>query len=144
MRRPCLYALLSLSFVCAFFYFLSASTKPDLVFMRGVGAPYLVGQSSTSESLLTNKFTLKIKHQGSVHYEAHLTVMAPHHESAIQLQLSENPIKLNLAEKKLFVFFKFPKSILTSGSKVITVQLRDVNTSEVLATKEVTLVGPME
>ncbi len=146
--RPYVYASFCITFVAAFFFFLNRSTIPALVFMRGVGAPYLVSDLK-GEKIITNKFNLKVKHQGTDQHAIKL-VLNPHlHKDelylsdVITIQISENPIKLNVPEKKLFVFFKFPYAILNGGTKVITLDVVDVNSLNVLTQKEVTLVGPV-
>lgn len=134
--RPYLYAIISTIFVLSFFYFLNASTKPQLVFLRGVGAPFLI-----SESTITNRFNLKIKHQGSEQYPIRLEL---ENNPKVSIQISENPIMLDRPEKKVFIFFKFDQSILTRGTKTINVLVINDENNLNLGSKEVTLVGPMD
>ncbi|PIP90328.1 MAG: cytochrome c oxidase accessory protein CcoG [Bdellovibrionales bacterium CG12_big_fil_rev_8_21_14_0_65_38_15] len=137
--RPYFYITISFIFVAAFIYYLNASTKPQLIFLRGIGAPFLA-----SESTITNKFTLKIKHQGSEHYPVTIELSNPQLRESIGIQTSENPIMLNKAEKKIFIFFKFNSNILKSGTIAVKLNLKDTRTGNIVSTKEVTLVGPMD
>ncbi len=137
--RPYFYITISFIFIAAFVYFLNASTKPQLIFLRGIGAPFLA-----SESTITNKFTLKIKHQGNEHYPIDLVLSDPLLNDFVSIQASENPIFLNKPEKKVFIFFKFDSSLLNLGTKIIQLNIIDTRTGEIVNTKEVTLVGPMD
>lgn len=137
--RPYVYAFFATIFVAAFIFFLSASTKPQMVFLRGVGAPFL-----SSGSTITNRFTLKIKHQGENQYTANLIISDPELRNQISIQTSEMPIHLDVAEKKIFVFFKFDNSLLTNGTRVLKIDLIDHEQNTILNQKEITLVGPME
>lgn len=136
--RPYIYASISIIFVAAFLYFLNAVTKPEMVFIRGVGAPFLA-----SENVITNRFTLKIKHQGTESYPVDIEIAAEDLREKIRIQISEQPILLNRAEKKVFIFFKFDSNILNAGTKTITVNAIDSRTNQIASSKEVTLVGPM-
>ena len=137
--RPFLYAAISLIFVLSFIYFLNAATKPQMVFLRGRGAPFL-----SSENMITNKFTLKIKHQGTQKYKVNLELNDRTLENKIKIQTSEQPINLDRVEKKIFIFFKFESKILKSGTKQIRINLVDLRTNKITSSKEVTLVGPLE
>jgi cytochrome c oxidase accessory protein FixG len=141
--RPYLYIVVSLIFISTFIFFLNRSTIPSLVFIRGVGKPFLVSETEGVKSI-TNKFTLKIKHQGSDHFPIKLEIASESGQGNVQLQTSENPIELNLAEKKVFAFFKFDKSLLVNGSKIIKINVYDVRNNQLLTSKEVTLVGPVD
>lgn len=136
--RPYLYATISAIFVIAFVYFLNASTRPQMVFLRGIGAPFLA-----SENIITNRFTLKIKHQGGDQYPVILKFKEKEIQDAVSIQSSQQPIQLNEAEVKVFVFFKFDMRILNSGTKMVTIQAIDTRNNTVVSTKEITLVGPM-
>lgn len=137
--RPYLYITFSFLFVAAFVYFLNASTKPQLIFLRGIGAPFLA-----SENMITNKFTLKIKHQGNEHYPILIDFVDPQLRGSISIQTSENPIILNKPEKKIFIFFKFDSAILNSGTKAVQLNIIDERNGEIVNQKGVTLVGPMD
>lgn len=136
--RPYLYALVSLLFITTFVYFLTASTKPEMVFLRGVGAPFLA-----SENIITNRFTLKIKHQSSDQYPIDIMIDDKTLQDEVHIQISEQPIMLDRVEKKVFIFFKFDSKILKSGTRTIKVNAIDIRTQTIANTKEITLVGPM-
>lgn len=137
--RPYLYITISFIFVAAFVYFLNASTKPQLIFLRGIGAPFL-----TSDNIVTNKFTLKIKHQGDEVYPIKIEFSDSIINESVSIQASEYPIMLDKAEKKIFIFFKFDSNILKTGTKVVKLNIIDIRTGTTVNTKEVTLVGPMD
>lgn len=141
--RPYLYVAGFLIFVSAFFFFLNKSTVPKLVFLRGTGAPFLVSSESNEEKLITNKFTLKINHQGTDYFPIEIKVADSSLASDIYLQFSERPILLDKAEKKIFVFFKFSKGLLIKGSRNLILNVIDNRTGNIITTKEVTLVGPI-
>lgn len=142
--RPYVYVFASLTFIFTFIYFLRASTVPELVFLRGVGAPYLVSESEQKDlKFITNKFTLKIKHQGNSHYPITIQINDIELRDKISIQVTENPILLDSAEKKVFIFFKFNQKLLLKGSKIVKLDVVDLRTNIITASKEVTLVGPM-
>lgn len=141
--RSYLYVVGSIFFFLMFIYFFNSSMVPELIFVRGIGQPYL--QSETSEAAnITNRFTLKIKHQGKSEFDIKLNIEDPILAKSILVQVSEDPIKLIQAEKKVFIFFKFPKSILVKGSKIINITVTNLSTHSIVTTKEVTLVGPLD
>ncbi len=141
--RSYIYVLASCLFIFAFIFFLNRSTIPTLVFLRGVGKPYLVSEMDGVKNI-TNKFTLKITHQGSDQFPVSLVIADQLLKNSVQLQISENPIILDKPEKKVFIFFKFEKNLLTMGSKVIKINVLDERSHQLLTTKEVTLVGPVD
>lgn len=143
-KRPYVYVFLSAIFFSLFFFFLNASTKPSLVFLRGVGAPFLATKGTLGETIVTNRFTLKIKHQGSEQFPIKLVINDPQLINQITIQASENPILLNKNEKKVFVFFKFDNTVLTTGSRLVKIDVLDLRTNQVVSFKEITLVGPLE
>ncbi|MBY0515716.1 MAG: cytochrome c oxidase accessory protein CcoG [Bacteriovoracaceae bacterium] len=136
--RPFIYLGVSLIFVASFFMFLKNSEKPQLVFLRGVGAPFLI-----SEEMITNKFTLKIKHQGDTRFPIRIEIADPLYMDKISINASENPIELDRAEKKVFIFFKFKMGTFETGSKMVKLNIVEANTNELITTKEVPLVGPI-
>ncbi len=138
--RPYIYLLFLTGFLFAFFYFLDSSTKPNLVFLRGRGAPFL-SSVVDGQHLITNKFTLKIKHQGTEVFPINLKILD---KAAITLTLSQSPILLDEPEKKVFAFFKFDQSILINGTKKILIEVIDARTAQSISQREVTLVGPMD
>lgn len=140
--RPYIYIVASLLFISTFIYFLNASSAPALVFIRGVGKPFLLSEGK--EFNVTNKFTLMIKHQGNSQYPIELTLDDKSLQNIILIQTSETPIVLDKAEKKIFIFFKFSQSLLTNGSKTVKINVHNLNSHELISHKEVTLVGPID
>lgn len=137
--RPYLYAVICLIFVSAFVFFLGYTTKPAMVFLRGVGAPFL-----ESEGVVTNRFTLKIKHQGNDHYPVELVIHDPALREKVSVQTTQSPVMLDRAEVKTFILFKFKKGAFASGSSAVQVDAIDTRSGNVVSSKEITLVGPLE
>lgn len=145
--RPYIYILGTIIFISAFVYFLGQSTKPSLIFLRGKGAPYLVSnQKNENESInyITNKFTLVLKHQGGVNYKIELKIKDETLKNKVNIQVSEYPISLDKAEKKVFIFFKFSKGILINGSLNLELDVVDFESKKIITSKEVNLVGPIQ
>ncbi len=140
--RPYIYLLFLTVFIFSFFYFLDSSTKPNLVFLRGRGAPFLSSMADGKTSI-TNKFTLKVKHQGAEVYSIRLSIHN-NDDNEIALTLSESPILLDEPEKKVFAFFRFKQSVLTKGTKKVLIDVVDLRTNESISQREVTLVGPVD
>ncbi|MGE3608259.1 MAG: cytochrome c oxidase accessory protein CcoG [Bacteriovoracaceae bacterium] len=131
--RSGIYVTISVTFISLFLYFLSASTNLNLVFLRSKVPFQVIGDT------VVNQFTLKMSHQGSKIYRVELKT----DDSAIQVVSNQNPAVVDVPEKKIILFFKFSPSALVAGEKKINVNAVDVETHQVIATKEVTLVGPL-
>ena len=64
-------------------------------------------------------------------------------QDKIKIITPVSPIDLVSFEKKVIVFFKFPPTLLESGTKKINIDIVDTSSGNVIATKEVVLVGPV-
>lgn len=133
--RSMVYVSISILLMTLFAYFLHSSTNLNLVFMRSK-IPFQVIEKG---ELIVNHFTLKLSHQGSSVYKVEYKVEG---SDSVQIVTNSHPTVLNVPDKKIVLFFKFSPSILNAGTKKIQVHAVDVETQEVLASKEVTLVGP--
>lgn len=130
--RSALYIGVSFLFIGLFIYFLNASTHLNMVFLRSK-TPF-----SVTDGKVLNNFTLKLHHQGSKEYRVVFKV----NNETVQVVTNQNPVIVNVPEKKIMVFFKFDSSILVSGTKKVMVEALDAESNNVLSSKEVTLVGP--
>lgn len=136
--RSGFYVTVCVTFMVLFGYFLNASTHLNLVFLRSK-VPY---QLISGEGRLLNHFTLKIKHQGERNYLVHFVVSDPKLSDKIEIITNQHPVPVNVPEKKTVIFFKFDPGLLTDGTRKIMVKAVSAETQEILATREVTLVGP--
>ena len=137
-KRSLVYAMISLILVSSFFYFLNASTHLQLVFLRSK-TPFQVIESGRT---VVNHFTLKLSHQGGEVFRVKFTLLDPALADKISIVTPVHPTIIDSADKKIVLFFKFSPEILLSGVKKVSVNVLDESTDVVLATKEVTLVGP--
>ncbi len=132
--RSTIYVAISLTFVTLFLYFLDASTNLKLVFLRSK-VPFTVTDEGRT---VVNHFTLKLSHQGNTKYYVEFMANDPD----IDVVTVAHPTVVNVPEKKIVLFFKFPVTELENGSRKVLVNAVDAETWAVLASKEVTLVGP--
>lgn len=132
--RSVVYLLITLFFVSSIFFFLSNSSKLQLIFMRGRETYNVRGQD------VTNRFELKINHQGSRQYKIILLTQ----DKEVSVVTPVSPIFINSHENRSIVFFRFKTSGLKSGAKKINVQIFDQITNSYVSNKEVVLVGPVE
>jgi cytochrome c oxidase accessory protein FixG len=137
--RSIIYVMISLIFISLFIYFLNASTKLSMVFLRS-RVPF---QEIESGHVILNHFTLKLNHQGRQTFNLDFRITGAQ-SSKIQLITNAHPTVVDKPEKKIVLFFKFPPSILSDeGTLKIGVEAIDTQSQVVMATKEVTLVGPV-
>ena len=136
--RSSIYILISIFFVSSFIYFLSASTNLQLVFLRGK-TPFQVIESGR---LIVNQFTLKLSHQGTQDFKVNFSIDDPKLKNKINVITPMHPTVIDVPAKKIVVFFKFNPSILILGTRKVTVVVFDELTQQIVATKEVALVGP--
>ncbi|MBY0415426.1 MAG: 4Fe-4S dicluster domain-containing protein, partial [Bdellovibrionales bacterium] len=136
--RSIIYLTITLSFIVSMFIFLNQSSKLQMIFLRG--NENLIQH----ESEITNRFTLKINHQGNSVYELSLKVQDKLLARDIKIIVPTSVIHLNTPEKRTIVFFKFEKNILINGIKKIKVDVIDLKTNTTLTTEEVVLVGPIQ
>jgi cytochrome c oxidase accessory protein FixG len=139
-KRSFVYLFFASLFISLFFVFLNQSTKLDLVFLRDK-VPF---QVQNNGSLVVNHFTLKITHQGEDQFKIDFRMKNPKLRSIINILTPIHPVHINKPEKKIILFFKFPPSILENGTRKELIEVVDVKSNIVLATKEVSLVGPVE
>ncbi len=133
--RSSIYITISMVFISLFFFFLNASTNLNLVFLRSK-IPFQVIDSGQT---VLNHFTLKISHQGSKKFKLDFNT----NDTEIKVITNSHPTIVDTPEKKIVLFFKFPKSILLNGSKHIFVNVVDTETKKIISSKEVSLVGPI-
>jgi cytochrome c oxidase accessory protein FixG len=134
--RSLIYAIVSIGSIALFFIFLNQSSNLDLIFIRGQEA------YAQNASEITNRFTLKLHHQGETQYALTFRLKDPSLDSKIKIITPVSPIVLIKHDKQIIVFFKFDQSLLSKGIRKIDVQLYDIKGQKIVADKEVSLVGP--
>jgi len=107
------------------------------MFIRSA-TPYRV----VEDSLIVNHFTVKLTHQGSQVFTVDYRLTDPVLKDRVELVTPVHPTVLNVPEKKIVMFFKFNPDVLQGGTRKTTLEVYDVDTKEVITTKEVVLVGP--
>lgn len=132
--RSGIYLAVTILLISLFVYFLAASTSLQLVFIRSK-IPYRMVDPVT----VMNQFQVKVTHQGSEQFHMRFESDIPE----VQIVSNADSTLINKAEMKMMVFVKFPKSLLNDGQKKIIIRSVDVNSKEVLSTKEVSLAGPI-
>lgn len=135
--RSGVYISVSITFICLFLYFLNASTNLNMVFLRSK-APFRVMETPEMGRTVLNQFTLKLTHQGTKVYNVEFETNSPD----VKVVTNTNPTIVDVPEKKIILFFRFPPKVLEGGLKKIMVNAIDTETRQVVSTKEVTLVGP--
>jgi cytochrome c oxidase accessory protein FixG len=139
-KRSLVYLLFAALFVGLFFVFLNASQKLNLVFLRDK-TPF---QMIENDQLVLNHFTLKISHQGSDSFKIDFKFKNPELQNKAQIITPVRPVKINVPEKKIVLFFKFPKEVLSQGTRRELIEVINLENQEILLTKEVVLVGPVD
>ena len=134
--RSILYAIISLFFIATFAVFLNRSTNLQVLFLRGAET------FTQTETLVTNRFTVKFNYQGSENYKVFLRISDPELSKAIQIVTPVTPIEMTKHEKKIIVFFKIDPKVLIGGTRKINVEIVDYLNQKIIVTKEVMLVGP--
>lgn len=136
--RSLVYATVSVALVSALVFFLNRSTHVNLVFLRAK-VPFTV----TREGKVMNNFQLKLLHQGEAVPRVEFQVKEAALQGKIDLITPSHPTVLDEAEEKIVFFFRFDPVILEAGHARVTVEVKDVDSGEVIAEKEVSLVGPV-
>ena len=138
--RSIAYLIILISLITVLVYYLSHIKSPHMVFIRGSDAPFIQSQSNDGSKFITNHFTLKISHQGDESLHLDLAVNDPDLQSQIEIISPLKNLKIESPDIKTMVFFKFKPQILINGSK--TIQLNLLKNNSVVASEEITLVGP--
>ncbi len=136
--RSSVYVTIAILFISSFFYFLNASTKLNLVFLRAK-VPFQVIEDGRT---VVNHFTLKLSHQGKQRFEVDFDVADVNLKNKIIIVTPIHPTIIDSPDKKIVLFFKFSLDVLIAGTRKINVTVFDHLTNEVVAIKEVVLVGP--
>lgn len=134
--RSIVYIAITFFFLISIFFFLNQSSNLQLIFMRGKET------FTQTEVEVTNRFTLKVTHQGSADYKLKLVVQDEALRSKIKIVTPLDPIPVNTPDKRVIIFFKFPKEILNQGIRKFNIDVVDEITQKTLSTQEVVLVGP--
>ncbi len=136
--RPALYLLIFVSLVIGAGFFLKASSRLQLVFLRS-SIPFQITQEGRQ---LTNHFTLKLSHQGGREYALVFEVADPDLQKSISVITPIHPTLVKKADKKIILFFKFDPKILINGTRKISLIAKDTLSGQIVSSKEVVLVGP--
>jgi cytochrome c oxidase accessory protein FixG len=136
--RSSVYVTIAILFISSFFYFLNASTKLNLVFLRAK-VPFQVIEDGRT---VINHFTLKLSHQGEQRFEVDFDVADVNLKNKIKVVTPIHPTIIDTPDKKIVLFFKISPEVLIAGTRKINVKVFDHLTNEVVAIKEVVLVGP--
>ena len=136
--RSFAYSAICLSLIGVFVFYLEASTSLNLVFLRSK-TPFIMSR----DGKVMNNFQLKLTHQGSEHPRVEFKIKEPSLASKIEVITPSHPTILDEAEKKIVFFFRFDPEILKGGQPKVTVEVHDVDTKDIIAEKEVSLVGPI-
>jgi len=137
-KRSLIYIFLSVFFVSSFFYFLNDSTHLQLVFLRDK-SPFQVIDSGRT---IVNHFTLKLSHQGEKQFKVNFLILDPELKKKIRILTAIHPTLIDRPDKKVVIFFRFDPEILHNGTRVVIVNVFDEFTQQIVASKEVVLVGP--
>lgn len=135
--RAMVYSGISILLFGIFFYFLNLSTELNMVFLRSK-IPFTVSR----EGKIMNNFQLKLTHQGNHHPSVEFRIKEVELSKEVDIITAAHPIIVDEPNKKIVMFFRFNDSILHKGMTKLTIQAEDSKTHEILAEKEVTLVGP--
>jgi cytochrome c oxidase accessory protein FixG len=142
--RSALYLSVSCLFIVSFFFFFRSSTKIQAVFLRGTGAPFIVSTNEAGQKIISNHFTVKLKHQGARDFDLVIQTSDKLLRPLVQITQPVKPWRMTKAELRQIVFIRFNHELLVKGSKTLSIELLDLKTNEVVLTKEVNLVGPVE
>jgi cytochrome c oxidase accessory protein FixG len=134
--RSIIYICITLLFLGSIFAFLNNSSKLQMIFMRGKET------FTQNEFEVTNRFTLKINHQGGKTYKLIFKVSDPSLTEKIKIVTPVNPLPVEQPEKRAIIFFRFSPDVLVNGVKKINIDVYDQTQNAIVATKEVVLVGP--
>ncbi len=135
--RSAIYVFVCLALLTAFGVIIQKGTDLKVMFIRSA-TPYRV----VEDSLIVNHFTVKLTHQGSQVFTVDYRLTDPVLKDRVELVTPVHPTVLNVPEKKIVMFFKFNPDVLQGGTRKTTLEVYDVDTKEVITTKEVVLVGP--
>ena len=138
--RTLIYLAACTGLIFLFLFSLNNSKQLQLIFIRAKIPFTLMDEGK----IISNQFALKIHHQGSSQYLATFKIDDPELKDSVSIVTPVYPMKIDSADQKMIVFFRFPPSILRSGTRRISVNVLNSETQDVLATKEVTLVGPID
>ena len=138
--RTIIYMVASTALVTLFLFSLKNSTQLQLIFIRAKN-PFTIADQG---KVISNQFTLKIHHQGSNKYLANFKIDDDELRKSVTIVTPVYPLKIDSSDQKMIVFFRFPPSILRAGTRRIAVNVLNSETNEILATKEGTLVGPID
>lgn len=137
--RSAVYAGISMALVGGFFFYLNASTKLNLVFLRSK-VPFTVSR----EGKVMNNFQLKITHQGSEKSMIDFRIKEKDMAGKVEIITPSHPTIIDEASKKFIFFFRFDPSVLVAGKAKVTVLVEDYNDKTIITEKEVSLVGPVQ
>lgn len=121
-----------------------ASREPaHIAILRGLGVPYSYVKGVQNEDLILNQFRLHIQNQGENKARYELTLVKSLAHPDLQMQVAENPLKLEPKEfREWFFFFRVPPEYFKTSPKItVTIEVRDLE-SDFKTSRDVILIGP--
>lgn len=135
--RPYIYLTIIFALVVAFFYAINVSHQLNITLIRNTGKPYL----SLRDNQIVNLYKVRVDYKSDEPLNLNFRIKG-NKEEQIEIVTPHKPFKLTgKGTQKTLINFRFPKSILSEGKKVITLQAYE---GDVIIEKEVKLVGPLK
>jgi cytochrome c oxidase accessory protein FixG len=139
--RAAAYAFVAVGSVVALFISLDSIKPVEVTFLRAKESPYQI-VDPTGDASITNHFILEISNESE---NAHTLIFATK-DSQVQIVTAFTPLPVPADEMvRASLFVKFPKSILKSGQRIISIRIIDTDSKTHEQTefeKEVAVVGP--
>ena len=111
-------------------------------FIKGGTVPFQEVQVD-NQKIIINHFKLKLSYYNSDHLKLNLRGKDKRAIELVEIIIPQLPIDISAGNKEATVFFKYPKSYLVEGKRVVMLELFDTETNKVIKDIEVTLVGPI-
>lgn len=139
--RNSVYLAAMLVLLAGFIYKLSTVKDLDVVLLRGSKVPFKISRVD-GKRMVVNHFKLDLDYRGE---EFNSVLLKIKDAKNVKLVVPRNPYPLKKGMTKANVFFRFKPETLTSGSKIIYLQIINPDSSKrVIKEMEVRLVGPIK
>ncbi len=139
--RNIIYLIAIIVIFSGLIYSLNISNNFTATILRGPGAPFKVIKT---ENLVMNHFKVVLDQSGDVHKRSiQFKILPEDLAKKIDFKIAKNPYPFHKNHMRVNVFIKFNESILNSGTKKFSFQLRDIETDYVII-REASLVGPIK
>lgn len=141
--RPKIYLLLMIAVAISFIVTVTKSKGLKAQFLRNAKDVFTEKILENGIREITNNYRVTFDYKPTDKPKIQIET-EPSYGDQLRIETPINPYPVRSGHQKIFINFKFNVGFLKNGSKTIVLNFRNIETNEIVLTKELTLVGPIK